>query len=312
MAHPARHGRRLAGIFLLLGLSTSMMVGLPDAAMAKEPAIHSAVTADPAPDTAFPAGMSAFVIPAGEGAMNAVMYTAAGAGLHPTLLLLHGFPGNEQNLDLAQAVRRAGWNVLTLHYRGSWGSPGSFSFTHAAEDARTALDFLRQPGVVARYRIDAGAIVLAGHSMGGFMAADAAADDRAVAGLFLIDPWNPAETAASLSTAQGEVAWKAEVTGDLAPLHGATYDTLTEELKVHASRFDLGQRLVALGQRSLTIIGAERGLGATARKVAADAQSANPSSRLMVWPTDHGFSDKRIALADALVRFLAGVAPTLR
>jgi pimeloyl-ACP methyl ester carboxylesterase len=58
--------------------------------------------------------------------LNAVIYVAAGKGPHPTLLLLHGFPGNEQNLDLAQAARRAGWNVLTLHYRGSWGSPGPF------------------------------------------------------------------------------------------------------------------------------------------------------------------------------------------
>ena len=74
-------------------------------ANAKEPAIHPAVTSDPSPDAAYPAGMSAFVIPSGDGAMNAVMYTAAGAGLHPTLLLLHGFPGNEQNLDLAQAAR---------------------------------------------------------------------------------------------------------------------------------------------------------------------------------------------------------------
>ncbi|MGC4250476.1 MAG: alpha/beta hydrolase [Sphingobium sp.] len=297
-------------LLFLAGFAASM--SLSGSTMAKEPAIHSAVIADPAPDAAYPAGMSAFVIPANEGAMNAVLYTAAGSGLHPTLLLLHGFPGNEQNLDLAQAARRAGWNVLTLHYRGSWGSPGTFSFTHAAEDARAALAFLRQPAVVARYRIDTSSIVLAGHSMGGFMAADAASGDGGVAGLFLIDPWSPAETATSLSTPQGEAEWKAEVAGDLPPLHGATYESLTEELKSDASRFDLGQRLVTLGQRPLTIIGAERGLGATARRVAADAQSANPSSRLMVWPTDHGFSDRRIALADALVRFLASVVPTLR
>src|SRR3546814_13526648 len=88
--------------------------------------------------------MSAFTIPSEDGALNAVLYTAAGSGLHPTLLLLHGFPGNEQNLDLAQAARRAGWNVLTLHYRGSWGSPGSFSFTHASEDAWNALQYLQQ------------------------------------------------------------------------------------------------------------------------------------------------------------------------
>ncbi|MEC3948991.1 alpha/beta hydrolase family protein [Sphingobium sp. HWE2-09] len=279
---------------------------------AKEPAIHHAVIADPKPDAAYPAGMSAFVIPAEDGAMNAVMYTAAGAGVHPTLLLLHGFPGNEQNLDLAQAARRAGWNVLTLHYRGSWGSPGIFSFMHASEDAFTALQYLQQPAVVARYHIDTSAIVVAGHSMGGFMAADAAAADPRVAGLFLIDPWDPLQTTASLATPKGEADWKAEVAGDLPPLNGATYDSLTAEIRNGGEKFDLGRRLAGYGRRPLTILGAEKGIGAMARKVAADAQGTNPSARLMVWPTDHSFSDSRIALADALVRFLAGVAPTIR
>jgi len=256
--------------------------------------------------------MSAFVIPAEDGAMNAVMYTAAGAGVHPTLLLLHGFPGNEQNLDLAQAARRAGWNVLTLHYRGSWGSPGTFSFTHASEDAFTALQYLQQPAVVARYHIDTSAIAVAGHSMGGFMAADAAAADPRVAGLFLIDPWDPLQTAASLAMPEGEAGWKAEVAGDLPPLNGATYDSLTAEIKSNGEKFDLGRRLAGYGRRPLMILGAEKGIGAMARKVAADAQGTNPSARLMVWPTDHSFSDSRIALADALVRFLAGVAPTIR
>lgn len=273
---------------------------------------HPAVIADPKPDAAHPAGMSAFVIPSGDGAMNAVMYTAAGAGLHPTLLLLHGFPGNEQNLDLAQAARRAGWNVLTLHYRGSWGSPGAFSFGNASEDAFTALQFLQQPATIARYRIDTSALVVAGHSMGGFMAADAAAAEPHVAGLFLIDPWDPAQTVASLATPEGEAAWQAEVASDLPPLAGATYDSLTGEIKADGAKFDLGRRLAGYGRRPLTMIGAEQGIGAMARKAAADAQGANPDARLMVWPTDHSFSDQRIALADALVRFLAGVAPTIR
>lgn len=281
-------------------------------ASAKDPAIHPAVIADPAPDAAYPAGMSAFVIPVEGGAMNAVMYTAAGAGTHPTLLLLHGFPGNEQNLDLAQAARRAGWNVLTLHYRGSWGSPGTFSFTHAGDDAYAALLFLQQPATIAKYRIDTSAIVVAGHSMGGFMAADAAASEPRVAGLFLIDPWDPSQTVASLGTSEGEAAWKAEVASDLPPLNGATYEGLTAEIRDNGAKFDLGRRLATYARRPLTIIGAEKGLGGMARKVAADAQGANPDARLMVWPTDHGFNDKRIALADALVRFLKGVAPTVR
>ncbi|RSU56026.1 alpha/beta hydrolase family protein [Sphingobium yanoikuyae] len=294
------------------GIISMAALALATPAIAREPAIHPAVTTDPAPDAANPARMDAFVIPSGEGAMNAVMYVAAGSGVHPTLLLLHGFPGNEQNLDLAQAARRAGWNVLTLHYRGSWGSPGIFSFTNAAEDAFNALLFLEDASTVARYRIDTSAIVVAGHSMGGFMAAEAAAAEPRVAGLFLIDPWDPAQTVAALATPQGEAGWKAEVAGDLPPLSGASYESLTAEIKGDTQKFDLGRKLVGYGRRPLTIIGAERGIGAMARKVGADAQSANPNTRLMVWPTDHSFSDKRIALADALVRFLAGVAPTLR
>jgi len=294
------------------GIISMAALALATPAIAREPAIHPAVTTDPAPDAANPARMDAFVIPSGEGAMNAVMYVAAGSGVHPTLLLLHGFPGNEQNLDLAQAARRAGWNVLTLHYRGSWGSPGIFSYTNAAEDAFNALLFLEEASTVAKYRIDTSAIVVAGHSMGGFMAAEAAAAEPRVAGLFLIDPWDPAQTVAALATPQGEAGWKAEVAGDLPPLAGASYESLTAEIKGDGQKFDLGRKLVGYGRRPLTIIGADRGIGAMARKVGADAQSANPNTRLMVWPTDHSFSDKRIALADALVRFLAGVAPTLR
>jgi len=292
--------------------ATAVLLATAGAGAAKEPAPLSAVIADPAPDAAYPAGMSAFVIPAQDGAMNAVMYTASGPGTHPTLLLLHGFPGNEQNLDLAQAARRAGWNVLTLHYRGSWGSPGAFSFGNASEDAFTALQFLQQPATIAKFRIDTSAIVVAGHSMGGFMAADAAAAEPRVAGLFLIDPWNPSQTVATLSTPQGEAAWKDEVTGDLPPLAGATYESLTAEIKGGTAKFDLGRRLAGYGRRPLSIVGAERGIGDQARRAAADAQATNPQARLTIWPTDHSFSDKRIALADALVRFLAGVAPTIR
>src|ERR1700737_1036299 len=32
--------------------------------------------------------------------VNAVFYLASGAGPPPVVLLLHGFPGNEQNMDL--------------------------------------------------------------------------------------------------------------------------------------------------------------------------------------------------------------------
>ena len=40
--------------------------------------------------------------------LNGILYQANGAGPHPTVVLLHGYPGNEKNLDLAQSLRRVG------------------------------------------------------------------------------------------------------------------------------------------------------------------------------------------------------------
>ena len=44
---------------------------------------------------------------------TAIIVLAAGAGTHPVVVFLHGYPGNERNLDLAQAVRRAGFASTT-------------------------------------------------------------------------------------------------------------------------------------------------------------------------------------------------------
>src|SRR5690606_13427077 len=98
------------------------------------------------------------------------IYVADGPGPHPTVLLLHGLPGNERHFDLAHALRRAGFNVALFHYRGAWGSEGTFSIANAAADVPAALAFLRRPEVAAAYRVDPARVVPVGHSMGGFVA----------------------------------------------------------------------------------------------------------------------------------------------
>lgn len=104
-----------------------------------------AIFADPPADAQNPPRMEVPHIPSGGVAINGVAYLAAGAGPKPTLVICHGWPGNEKNLDLAQALRRAGWNAITFNYRGSWGSPGAFRFAQVPEDARAVLAFLRDP-----------------------------------------------------------------------------------------------------------------------------------------------------------------------
>src|SRR5665213_263086 len=131
--------------------------------------VPKAIYTDPPHNTQHPARMEVLHIPSGDVKINGVAYLAAGAGVHPTFVLLHGLPGNEKNLDLAQAVRRAGWNAITFNYRGSWGSPGKFRFAQNLEDADAVLAFLRDPANAAKLGIDTMHLVLAGHSMGGWV-----------------------------------------------------------------------------------------------------------------------------------------------
>ena len=72
------------------------------------------------------------------------MLVANGKGPHPTVILLHGYPGNEKNLDLAQSLRRAGYNVVFLHYRGAWGSQGDYSIGGQADDVAAVLGYVRE------------------------------------------------------------------------------------------------------------------------------------------------------------------------
>jgi len=114
-------------------------------------------------------------------------YGAAGETPRPTAILLHGVPGVEKNLDFAYALRDAGWNTLYFHYRGCWGSEGTYSFDGLSDDVGAATEWtLRQPSV------DKERLVLMGSSMGGYATLAAGAADARfkvlVALCPLIDP----------------------------------------------------------------------------------------------------------------------------
>jgi hypothetical protein len=101
-------------------------------------------------------------------------------GATRAILLLHGNAGNaSQRLPRAAALAGLGAHVLLLDYRGYGLSEGRPGEPGAYADARAALSNL-----VVERGIDETRVVLFGHSLGGAIAVDLAAD-RKLAGVVL-------------------------------------------------------------------------------------------------------------------------------
>jgi pimeloyl-ACP methyl ester carboxylesterase len=284
--------RRALAVALAL-VAAPVGAHVPFAQMA--PAIYT----DPPHDKAHPAGMEVLHIPSGGLKINGVAYTAAGAGPHPVLVLMHGLPGNEKNLDLAQAVRRAGWTVVTFNYRGSWGSPGAFRFAGNLEDGRAVLAYLRDPANAQRLGINPKRIAVAGHSMGGWVAAMTAERDPALAGTILISAANMGGRKMARAEAVALMADNMEA------LAGVTAQTMADEVLANAAAFDWTPGAAGLARHPLLVLTSEDGLAPMSDALAAAVKVA-PGARVaeVHASTDHGWSGARIRLANEVIKWL--------
>jgi len=269
-----------------------------------------AVAAAHAPDRA---SMQTMQIPSHGELMNALVYIAAGAGPHPVVILLHGFPGNERNLDLAQDMRRAGWDVLYFNYRGSWGTPGDFSFAHSIEDTGAAIAYLRQPDVAKSLRLDPKRIVLIGHSMGGFMTVEAAAADPAIKAFATISAADMSGRMQALLEKEKRADAIAAMAHGLAeegmaPLAGCTPAGLANELADHATSWPFMDKVDTLKNRNALILTADDGLTRENNAFAAALRKAGDNHvTTQHFATDHAYSDKRIELSQTVLKWLAGL-----
>ncbi len=247
--------------------------------------------------------MSVLHIPSHGALINGIVYQPSGAGLHPTLVLLHGLPGNEKNLDLAQAVRRAGWNAVTFNYRGSWGSPGNFRFAQNLEDADAVLAYLRDPATAAKLGVDTKRIAIAGHSMGGWVAAHTASHDKNLIGAILI-------CAADMGR-MGKTPGKrleASMADDMESLAGVTAASMAEELSSHSKEWTLDNTVAGLVDTPLLVLSSDDGLAPVANQLVKEIQAKGGHNVKMEHvATDHSWSDHRIALETLVINWLAAL-----
>lgn len=247
------------------------------------------------------------LIPGKRGRLFSVLYTAAGEGPHPTVLLLHGIPGCERNFDLAQALRRAGFHVLIFHYSGSWGSDGDYSLTNDLEDANTVLDFILRDET---YGFDRRHIYAVGHSLGGFVCGQIAAHRSEIKGAVLLMPCDigrlpqiAREDPAACRTIQGVLDDSAQW------LSGTSGEALLREALDRSEDFRLENAAGALAQKPVLCVAGTLDI-CTPRTLHCEPlirtiQAAGGTSlQTICYPTDHFFVDYRLTVAETVTVFL--------
>jgi uncharacterized protein len=291
----------------ILFMTASLLVTMASAAAFCAPA--SPIGADPPADSTVPASLVELTIPSHGVQLLGLLYTAVGPGPHPVAIVYHGFPGYEENLDIAQTLRRAGYDVLVAHYRGSWGVPGNFSFSHAIEDADAQLDWISSSAVVEKYRLDPARIVVIGHSLGGYLALSAAAHHPGVAAAISISGASLGHRFAGLQPADRERAvteYAAHANPiDLLPLAGTSAKVLGGEVFDHRDEWDFLKLAPSLGKRPVLLFSASDGSGPNSEALLqALKAAANTRSLHIAIKTDHPYSDHRIALQKDILEWL--------
>src|SRR2546422_1305537 len=272
----------------------------------------AAVTADPSPvDTAYPPLIRAVLIPSAGVRLNGVLYVAQGRGAHPTVVFLHGFPGDEKNGDLAQAVRRAGFNALVFYYRGAWGSPGIYSYSHVLEDVTAALIWLREPATAESMRVDPERLILVGHSFGAFAALYTAATTEKVAAVAALAPVDLGSRGSAMRDTGAFAKGVQRRGAQLGALRGTSGEELSREAVTHAADWSLQSPAGVLAPKRVLLLAATHDeavplsevyepLGAKLRAVGARKLTT------LTLQSDHAFSNVRIGLAQVLTQWLCG------
>ena len=251
-------------------------------------------------DKASPAGSTELFIPSGNSLLAGLIYRANGAQKHPTLFLLHGYPGNERNLDIAQVVRAHGWNVVYFDYRGSWGSQGKFSFKNCVEDVVNVVAFCNK--YQDSLKIDTSNIVIFAHSMGGWVCLKAIQQILQIKKAFVLSAWD-------ISNQYKRVLNEKEMMA-LAnnPDTNSKYFVLNATLKEifnpvfkNPDYFNLALDGKALAEKEIIMLDESN----RNQHIAGALKSTNKSYfDYEVWETDHSFTNKRISLIKKVLTFL--------
>jgi dienelactone hydrolase len=251
--------------------------------------------------------------------LSGKMHPAQGTGPFATVILLHGSPGNEDDvLDLGQKLSQHHYNVLTFNYSGTYESEGRFSFADTQLDIRAAYMFLHQSETLDRFKIDVSRLYLGGWSYGGGMALTYTANHPAIHAAFSISGMDPG---ALMREYAGDSDYQAMIDeifeqyqrpdSPLRPAPGATPKEIFEQ-KLDITPYDLRLSASALASKHLLLIGGWDDLDVRIDnhmlplyRTLRTAKAKNVS--ILAFQDDHAFANVRDELAAAVLDWMKAI-----
>jgi len=231
----------------------------------------------------------------------------------PTVILLHGFPGNANSpYGLAERLNKNGMNILVFNYEGSFNSEGIFNWGNCINDIGVALSFLKQKNIIEQFSIDTSRIFVCGCSMGAALALSAAVHNSEIRKLIAIAGGNdlsiylqkmkrdPVFRTALEKKIAASVIHNGPIRGDSAYIHNYFSQIMSDY-----EYFDLIKNAEKLKDREIlfitgwldTAVPMEEYIIPTYRQL----KNMNPEFvSINAFETDHYFTNKRDELANSI------------
>ena len=248
--------------------------------------------------------------------IHGLFYNASGVEPSPTVILCHGFPGNNTDvLGLGDRLMKEGFNALAFNYRGTWGSEGLLTIANSLEDVISAIRYVKSDSTVQEFDVDPSSVAVIGYSYGGGMALLGSLNDPTVRKVVYIAGGNLSEVARLMK--QND-EYKRALLKDLDGLRSLGFNSLPAEEMVEVfadiDKYDLVKQAEALLGKDILLIGGWRDQeNAVEHHILplyrALQKHGAKEVQIEIFDTDHSFTNVRSQLADRIVSWMKRTRP---
>jgi len=244
--------------------------------------------------------------------IHALFYKASGVGPLPTVILCHGFPGNNTDvLGLGERLMKEGFSALGFNYRGTWGSEGLLTNANSLEDVISAIRYVKSSFALREFSVDPSSITIIGYSFGGGMALLGSLSDPTVRRVVYIAGGNLSEVGRMM---QQSDKYRRALLKDLNHLSDLGFSSLpakemVAEVFANMDKYDLVKHAEALSYKDILIIGGWRDQANPIEHhilplFRALQRHGAKQVQIEIFDTDHSFTNVRSQLADRIVSWL--------